>query len=218
VEWEGDLMMNTSNSKKNKKRSSEKFIKIVDASAKIFREKGYKEATLEDIANEVGMLKGSLYYYIDKKDDLLYAVVERPLSEMTENLKKIVNSDCSATVKLEKALINHINGFKNYQSELFVWVSIEWFKTEFGGEIATTGDEYDQLFRTIIEEGVEKKEFRNDLDPKLMTFAIFGVFNYMQRWYSPKNGYTFDEISKEFNAFVLQGIWDKVLLCNSTSE
>ena len=62
------------------KKSTEKFMKIVDAAAKIFREKGYKEATLEDIADEVGILKGSLYYYIDKKEDLLYAVVERPLN------------------------------------------------------------------------------------------------------------------------------------------
>ena len=199
-------------SKKAKLKSSQKFIKIIDAAAKVFREKGYKEATLEDIATEVGMLKGSLYYYIDKKEDLLYAVVERPLNEMTQNLRSIVHSTETSSVKLEKALNNHINGFNQYQSELFVWVSIEWFKSEFGGEIATLGDEYDHLFRKIIEEGIEKGEFRNDLDSKLMTFAIFGVFNYMQRWFSPDNGYTFEEISKQFNSFVLQGIWDQSIL------
>lgn len=204
----------TRNLKKATKKSNEKFLKIIEASAKVFREKGYKEATLEDIATEVGMLKGSLYYYIDKKEDLLYAVVERPLNEMTDNLIRIVNSSDSPTMKLEKALKNHINGFKNYQSELFVWISIEWFKSEFGGEIATLGDEIDRLFRKIIYEGIEKKEFRSDLDPKLMTFAIFGVYNYMQRWYSPNNGYDFEEISKQFNAFVLQGILNKEILCS----
>jgi TetR/AcrR family transcriptional regulator, cholesterol catabolism regulator len=205
---EGKRMMGKPNFKKTNK-SIEKFNKIVNAAAKIFREKGYKEATLEDIANEVGMLKGSLYYYIEKKDDLLYAVVERPLSEMTENLKVIVNSADSPSVKLEKALKSHILSFEKYQSELFVWISIEWFKSEFGGEIATVGDEYDRLFRKIIIEGIKKEEFRSDLDPKLLTFAIFGVYNYMQRWYSPDNKYTFDEISKQFNAFVLQGVWKK---------
>ncbi|MCQ6279544.1 TetR/AcrR family transcriptional regulator [Bacillus sp. EB600] len=209
--------MGNSNIKKPTKKSNEKFIKIINAAAKIFREKGYKEATLEDIANEVGILKGSLYYYIDKKEDLLYAVVERPLSEMTENLKGIVNSADSPTLKLEKALENQINGFERYQSELFVWISIEWFKSEFGGEIATLGDEIDRLLRTIIIEGIEKKEFRSDLDPKLLTFAIFGVFNYMQRWYSPTNGYSFQEIYVQFKKFILQGIMDKVLLC-STSD
>jgi TetR/AcrR family transcriptional regulator, cholesterol catabolism regulator len=201
-------MMGKPNFKKTNK-SIEKFNKIVNVAAKIFREKGYKEATLEDIANEVGMLKGSLYYYIEKKEDLLYAVVERPLSEMTENLKVIVNSADSPSIKLEKALKSHILSFEKYQSELFVWISIEWFKSEFGGEIATVGDEYDRLFRKIIIEGINKEEFRSDLDPKLLTFAIFGVYNYMQRWFSPDSKYTFDEISKQFNAFVLQGVWKK---------
>lgn len=210
--------MAKTNEKKTTKKSSRKFNEIVNAAAKVFREKGYKEATLEDIAGEVGMLKGSLYYYINKKEDLLYAVVERPLGEMTENLKEIVNSSDSPSVKLEKALKNHIYSFEKYQSELFVWISIEWFKSEFGGDIATLGDEYDQLFRKIVLEGIEKKEFRSDLDPKLMTFAIFGVFNYMQRWYSPNNTFTFNEISRQFNAFVLQGIIEKDILCSSKND
>ena len=188
----------------NTQKSAEKFNNIKNAAAKVFREKGYKEATLEDIAKEINMLKGSLYYYIDKKEDLLYAVVETPLNEMTKNLKGIVASSDSPSNKLKKALKNHIDGFENYQSELFVWVSVEWFKTEFGGEIATLGDEYDQLFRKIIKEGVEKNEFRNDIDPKLITFAILGVFNYMQRWYSPNNDFSFEDILNQFNAFVLQ--------------
>lgn len=188
----------------NTQKSVEKFNNIKNAAAKVFREKGYKEATLEDIAKEINMLKGSLYYYIEKKEDLLYAVVETPLNEMTTNLKGIVASSDSPSNKLKKALKNHIAGFENYQSELFVWVSVEWFKTEFGGEIATLGNEYDQLFRKIIKEGVEKNEFRNDIDPKLITFAILGVFNYMQRWYSPNNDFTFEDILKQFNAFVLQ--------------
>ncbi|MBU8906243.1 TetR/AcrR family transcriptional regulator [Desertibacillus haloalkaliphilus] len=208
----------TSNRKKATKKSSVKYTKIVNAAAEVFREKGYKEATLEDIANKVGMLKGSLYYYIDKKDDLLYAVVERPLSEMTENLKQIVHSSNSPSTKLEQALKNHINGFERYQSELFVWVSIEWFKSEFGGEIATLGDEYDRLFRTIINEGIEKGEFRSDLDPKLMTFAVFGVYNYMQRWYAPNNEYSLEDIACQFNGFVLQGVWDKALLCSPEND
>ncbi len=212
------MEMNKNISKKNQtKKSSKRYNEIIDAAAKVFRDKGYKEATLEDIANEVGMLKGSLYYYITKKEDLLYAVVERPLSEMTETLKQIVNTSYTPTKKLEKALQNHIAGFENYQSELFVWISIEWFKAEFGGEIATLGDEYDRLFRKIIVEGIEKKEFRNDLDPKLMTFAIFGVYNYLQRWYSPNNGYSLEDISNQFNEFVIQGIWDKVLLCSDNT-
>jgi AcrR family transcriptional regulator len=54
----------------NPKRWSE----ILDAAGQIFNEKGYQAARIEDIAGRVGILRGSLYYYIDSKEDLLYAL------------------------------------------------------------------------------------------------------------------------------------------------
>lgn len=188
------------------KKTSKRFNEIIDASAKVFREKGYKEATLEDIAKEVGMLKGSLYYYIDKKENLLYEVIKRPFKIMNDCLREIVKLDEPASVKLEKALQNHMYAFENYESEIFVWMSVDWFKAEFGGEISALGDEYDKLLRSIIEEGIRQNEFRDDLDPKLITFALFGIYNYIPRWYSPKGTHTLSEIASQFQAFVFQGL------------
>lgn len=48
---------------------------ILKASAKIFREKGYHASTVRDIAEEVGLLKGSLYHHIESKEQLLMDVI-----------------------------------------------------------------------------------------------------------------------------------------------
>ena len=189
-----------------RKNAGKRLPEILSAAAKVFREKGYKEATLEDIADEVGILKGSLYYYITKKEDLLYKVVEQPLSEMTLHLRQIVQSDHSPTEKLHKALKNHIDGFKNHTEEMFVLISVEWFRSEIGGEIAELGDEYDHLFRSILAEGIQQKEFQQDLDPKLTTFAILGMYNYLQRWYAPDKGYSMDAIGDHFATLVDRAI------------
>ena len=50
---------------------------IITVAARLFKEKGYRATTLEDIAAAVGMLKGSLYYYIQSKEELLYIVLLR---------------------------------------------------------------------------------------------------------------------------------------------
>ena len=52
----------------------ERWSEILDAAGQIFNEKGYQAARIEDIAGRVGILRGSLYYYIDSKEDLLYAL------------------------------------------------------------------------------------------------------------------------------------------------
>ena len=54
----------------------ERWSEIVDAAGEVFDKKGYAAARIEDIAARVGLLKGSLYYYIDTKEDLLFAIVD----------------------------------------------------------------------------------------------------------------------------------------------
>ena len=53
-----------------------RWAEIVDAAGEEFDERGYAAARIEDIAARVGLLKGSLYYYIDSKEDLLFAIVD----------------------------------------------------------------------------------------------------------------------------------------------
>src|SRR5690348_10020612 len=50
---------------------------VLSVAAEVFGEKGYRAATLRDIASRLGMLKGSLYYYIDSKEDLLFEILRR---------------------------------------------------------------------------------------------------------------------------------------------
>ena len=70
---------------------------IVSAAAKVFRTKGYHAATVRDIADEVGILKGSLYHHFDSKEDLLYLVVKEPIAQMYRTISEIAAADGSAT-------------------------------------------------------------------------------------------------------------------------
>jgi len=62
---------------------------IVSAAAKVFRTKGYHAATVRDIADEVGLLKGSLYHHFDSKEELLYLVVKEPIAQMYRKMAEI---------------------------------------------------------------------------------------------------------------------------------
>ncbi len=49
---------------------------ILDAAIELFHARGYAQTSIEDVAGAVGILKGSLYYYIDSKEDLLLRILE----------------------------------------------------------------------------------------------------------------------------------------------
>ena len=73
---------------------------IIAAAAKLFKEKGYHATTIQDVADEVGMLKGSLYYHIKSKEELLYLVTKEPIRELIERQKRLMESDLSPQQKI----------------------------------------------------------------------------------------------------------------------
>ena len=50
---------------------------VVEAAVKVFYEKGYAASTIQDVADVVGVLKGSLYHYISSKEDLLFRILQQ---------------------------------------------------------------------------------------------------------------------------------------------
>lgn len=56
--------------------SDERWIQILDVSTELFRTKGFAGTSMRDISEAVGLLKGSLYYYIEAKEDLLFNILK----------------------------------------------------------------------------------------------------------------------------------------------
>ena len=68
-----------------KKRDAE----VLDAAARVFYERGYSDASVQDVADELGILKGSLYHYIDTKEDLLFRLLQETHDEIYEILEEV---------------------------------------------------------------------------------------------------------------------------------
>lgn len=56
---------------------------LIESAAEIFRDHGYDGTSLQQIADAVGILKGSLYHYIKSKEDLLFAIIKRNHDHVT---------------------------------------------------------------------------------------------------------------------------------------
>lgn len=157
---------------------------VVEAAAKVFQQKGFAAASLEDIAAEVGMRKGSLYHYINSKEDLLFAVVSEPASRILDSLQKTVSLDLPPTEKLRQAAITHAAVL----DETFVYASV--YLREIAGsqqfaEWASKDREYRRLLTSIVEDGVARGDFSPVIHPGTATLAFIGALNWMTHWYRP---------------------------------
>src|SRR5260370_6978630 len=95
---------------------------IIAAAARVFRTKGYHAATVQDIADEVGILKGSLYHHLESKEDLLYLIVKEPIARMYQTMGEIVATDLPAPEKLRRAILAHVEAFDPHYPHLFVYL------------------------------------------------------------------------------------------------
>src|SRR5271165_5423048 len=180
---------------------------IVSAAAKVFRTKGYHAATVRDIADEVGILKGSLYHHFDSKEDLLYLVVKEPIAQMYSTMAEIAAADGSAADKLRRAIAAHLEAFDRHHPHLFVYLrEREAVKRRLREMIGFSPKEYERCWQQIIRDGVASGEFRSDIDIPVTSYGLLGMLNWSYKWYDPQGRLSVQEVAEQFTALALAGL------------
>jgi AcrR family transcriptional regulator len=166
--------------------------RIIDAAVKIFHRKGYHPATLDDIANELGLTKAALYHYFSSKEAILSVIYMQAMEfyfakfadpAQMEQLK------LSPPEKLRFFIGNHIRyvAIENL-SMLAVFLTEEnQLPKEDYRNIRREKRRYNRVLETIIKEGIEQGLFK-PADPHLLANAIIGMCNSLYRWYKPDRG------------------------------
>lgn len=190
------------------RHSEERWSTILAAASRVFRRLGYQQATLEDVAREVGINRATLYYYVADKDELLVAILDEPVHKMTSDLREIVAGTGTAEQRLRLAIQSHMRALDENYPELFVFLAENMHLLTIGDsrDITKNAREYGMLMTAIIEEGVASGEFRKDLDPRIVMFGIVGMMNWSHRWYSPTGPHSLRTIAKEWEQLVLDGL------------
>ena len=189
-------------------RSDERWQSILIGASNVFRKLGYPQATLEDVAAEVGINRASLYYYVGAKEELLAALLYRPLADMAANARAVAVSDLSASQRLRLILERYVSDMIEMPELLiFTAENVSQLLTGLeGAAITANADAYGKSVVAVIEEGVRTGEFRNDIDPLLLMLYTVGPLNWIHRWYRPDGPNTLEEIGDAFVTLTLDAL------------
>lgn len=178
---------------------------LLDTAARIFARKGYKSATLQDIADEFGVLKGSLYHYIRSKDDLLYEVIRSVLDSGLTRLRDQAEVDLDPVARLREIVRSHVL----YLVDNLVGTTVllhEFTQLSPERQAATPIREYLALLEAQVAAAGEDRRVRADLDPHLTALAILGATNWVYRWYRPDGSRTPQQIADYFATTLVDGL------------
>ena len=183
-----------------------KFQEIVRAAARIFKAKRYHAATIQDIANEVGMLKGSLYYHIRGKEQLLMEVLLSAVEVLIGGLSRVLSSGIPPEEKLKQAVLFHIQAYLDNEELPVFYNELSNLPEDLRQKINTAIREYEDMWLAILREGAAAGFFRNDLPPRIMLQAVFGMCNWTYNWFRHDGGLSPAEVGELFYRIVLEGI------------
>lgn len=159
---------------------------VLDAAARAFHAKGYEATSIQDIADEVGILKGSLYYYISSKEDVLFEVLQEVHVAALATVKDAVAIDGDPLERI-RAFVDALARF-TAENTVRMGILLHEFRSlgdERRHEIARERDQYDRILRRLIADGKEQGLIRPEIDPKLTALAVMGMINSIYQWFRP---------------------------------
>lgn len=182
---------------------------ILDTAAHIFRTRGYSSTRLTDIAAEIGMKAGSLYYHFDSREALVEAIMELGLQRTQEAVQARLDrlpADAGHLTKLQVAIETHLLTVLEQEDYACATIKLIW-QVPLPIRERHIGDQrvYGGLWRRLLEEAREAGAIRGDVDLSVARMTILGALNWAADWYK-EDRLTAQIIAQNISTMILHGL------------
>jgi len=186
-----------------KRRAAE----IRAAAAKVFAERGYHNATTQDIADVLGIRQASLYYYIPTKEAALEEVCLDGAEGYVTRASAIQRGPGGATQKLAAIVRAHLEPLRDRADFVRVFLRERRHLPDASRRrIGRHARRYERIVEQVLQEGVKSGEFRRGLDCRMAALAAMGMCNASSAWYGREPRATLERIAGSFAELLIDGI------------
>lgn len=155
---------------------------LLDAAAGQFAARGYRAATIRDIAAAVGMLPGSVYYHFPSKQALLLAVYEEGVHRISTRLDECTAGETDPWHRLRKAAEAHLETILDRSAYACVMNRVSPDQVpEIEQELVGLRSAYERRFVGLFDD----LPLQEDTDRGLLRLMLLGALNWTQVWYRP---------------------------------
>jgi TetR/AcrR family transcriptional regulator, cholesterol catabolism regulator len=187
--------------------SEDRWRAILDAAAGIFARKGYEGTTIRDIAEAVGMLAGSLYYYIESKEDLLFAVVDEIHRDGRRLMEEPPIPQDDPVEAIRETVLRHVRfTAENVVRTAVFYDDFRYLAPERKAAIVESRRSTEREIATLIERGQRDGLFETTVEPELASIAMLGFLNSIHQWYRPGGRWTPEQLAQAYAELVLGGL------------
>jgi AcrR family transcriptional regulator len=187
-------------------------LEIADAAARVFNRVGLQRATLRAVADEMGVDRASLYYYVPSKESLFDEVVRTVVERNLEITKKIFASNVNPRRKLRDLICNLMSSYGEHYPLFYIYIRenlshVDASRAAWSQEMRDLNRQTTDAVIAIIEQGYADGSFRNVGSPQVVAFGVLGIVGWTHRWFRPeRSGVSAEEIGKIYAEMILSGL------------
>ncbi len=172
--------------------------------ARLFAEKGYHGTSVGDLAQALGVQKGSLYAHIDSKQDLLWEIASEGAAAFHAALDELP-ARASAVERIRLALRGHLRVVAE-QLDVATVFTREWryLAEERRETFVAERRRYEERIRELFREGRDQGELRSDLDEGAAALLFLSAANWAYTWL--QGGRDTDELADRFFRLLIDGM------------
>jgi AcrR family transcriptional regulator len=181
---------------------------VLDAAAKVFHDRGYADASVQHIADELGILKGSLYHYIDSKEDLLFRLLDETHTEVEAILEEVnAIPDLGPLDRLREYTRRQVEYTSRNLAKMAIYYhDVDQLSEQRRRELYRKRRLHEKFVTGLIEDAQKRGEASADVDARIVTNCLFGSMIWVYRWYRPGGKVRPPQLADTCAEFVLRGV------------
>jgi AcrR family transcriptional regulator len=189
----------------NGSRQERRRHEILLAASRLFRRRGLHATGMRDIARELGMHVGNLYYYFENKQALLAYCQEATLARLLALASRLERSSQPADQRLRKLIDGHLRIVNEEIPASFAHLELDTIDGPRRRGILDQRAGYEATYRRLLREGIDCGCFR-PCDPKVTAMAILGALNWTVTWYREEGEESLSTIASSITDLLLGGL------------
>jgi AcrR family transcriptional regulator len=160
---------------------------------------------MREIAAELGMHAGNLYYYFDSKQNLLAFCQEDALGGLLELAEAVERAVLAPPQQLYLLAVGHVLLLNEGTPGSLAHLEVEALAEPYREAIIAKRNAYEQAVRRLIEAGVAAASLR-PVDPRVAAMALLGALNWTVKWYRPDGAKSARQIGAELAEQLVRGL------------
>ncbi|SMP79090.1 TetR/AcrR family transcriptional regulator [Noviherbaspirillum suwonense] len=169
---------------------------ILAAAASLFRRQGFERTSVREIAQVLGMTSGSLFYHFASKEDLLVAIMEEGLRDITRSVREALAAEDRLAERLLSMIRRHLGALLGPRLDAMTVLLYEWrsLAPTAQARVMASRDDYEALWIPPINEAA--LEGLVDADIVLVRQTVLGALNWTAQWYRPTGRLGIDALAQ----------------------